>query len=47
MHEELNFVNFNRIPPLYAITDTQMVVYHDGKLEFVGGTPEIFGEKKI
>ena len=33
--------------PIYAITDTQMVVYHDGKLEFVGGVPEIFGEKKI
>lgn len=33
--------------PIYAITDKQMVVYHDGKLEFVGGIPEIFGEKKI
>ena len=33
--------------PIYAITDTQMVVYHDGELEFVGGVPEIFGEKKI
>ena len=33
--------------PIYAITDTQMVVYHDGELEFVGGDPEIFGEKKI
>ena len=33
--------------PIYAITDTQMVVCHDGKLEFVGGDPEIFGEKKI
>ena len=33
--------------PIYAITDTQMVVCHDGKLEFVGGTPEIFGEEKI
>lgn len=27
--------------PIYAITDTQMVVYHDGELEFVGGVPEI------
>lgn len=25
--------------PIYAITDKQMVVYHDGKLEFVGGIP--------
>ena len=33
--------------PVYAIKDTQMVVYHDGELEFVGGVPEIFGEKKI
>ncbi len=33
--------------PIYAITDTQMVVCHDGKLGFVGGDPEIFGEKKI
>ncbi len=26
------------------ITDTQMVVYHDKGLEYVGGTSEVFGK---
>ena len=33
--------------PVYAIKDTQMIVYKDGELEFVGGKPEVFGKKKI
>ena len=33
--------------PVYAIKDTQMIVYKDGELEFVGGKPEVFVKKKI
>ena len=30
---------------VYAIKDSQAVVYNDGKIEFIGGTPDIFGKK--
>ena len=30
---------------VYAIKDSQAVVYNDGKIEFIGGTPDIFGRK--
>lgn len=30
--------------PLYGVTDTQAVIYDNGKLEFVGGNPVKFGE---
>lgn len=29
--------------PLYGVTDTQAVVYNEGKIEFVGGKPVKFG----
>ena len=29
--------------PVYAITDKQAVAYIDGKIKFIGGTPETFG----
>ena len=32
--------------PLYGVTDTQAVIYKDGKLEFVGGNPVKFGRDK-
>ena len=28
--------------PLYAITDTQAIIYNEGKIEFVGGEPVIY-----
>lgn len=31
--------------PVYAIKDTQAVIYNEGKIEFVGGNPELFGNK--
>lgn len=30
--------------PIYAITDTQAVIYNGGKISFCGGNPEIFGK---
>lgn len=30
---------------VYAIKDSQAVIYNDGKIEFIGGTPDIFGKK--
>lgn len=30
---------------VYAIRDNQAVAYTDGKIEFIGGEPEIFGNK--
>ena len=30
--------------PVYAIRDNQVVIYDEGKLNFVGGNPEIFGK---
>ena len=30
---------------VYAIKDSQAVVYNDGKIEFIGGIPDIFGRK--
>lgn len=29
---------------VYAITDTQAIIYNDGEIEFVGGKPEMFGK---
>lgn len=29
---------------VYAVTDTQAVAYIDGKIKFIGGTPEILGK---
>jgi len=31
--------------PVYALKDTQAVIYNDGKIEFVGGEPLYFGKK--
>lgn len=30
---------------VYAIKDSQAVIYNDGKIEFIGGMPEVFGKK--
>lgn len=30
---------------VYAIKDSQAVIYNDGKIEFIGGIPEVFGKK--
>jgi peptidase E len=30
---------------LYGVTDTQAVMFNDGKVKFVGGEPKIFGKK--
>ena len=30
--------------PVYAVKDNQAVIYDDGKMNFVGGNPEIFGK---
>ena len=30
---------------VYAIKDSQAIVYNDEKIEFIGGTPDIFGRK--
>ena len=30
--------------PVYAIQDNQVVIYDEGKINFVGGKPEIFGK---
>ena len=32
---------------VYAITDKQAVAYVDGKIKFIGGIPEIIGEKSL
>ena len=31
---------------VYAITDKQAIAYIDGKVKFIGGEPEIFGNNK-
>ena len=31
---------------LYAVTDTQMVVYNNGEIKFIGGDPVIFGKNR-
>jgi dipeptidase E len=31
---------------LYGVTDTQAVIFNEGKVEFVGGRPVIFGKQK-
>lgn len=30
--------------PLYGVTDTQAVLFNDGKVEFIGGQPAVFGK---
>lgn len=32
--------------PVYAIKDKQAIIYNDGKIYFVGGEPEVFGQIK-
>lgn len=32
--------------PVYAIKDTQAVIYDDGEIEFVGGEVDVFGKQK-
>ena len=32
---------------VYAVTDKQAVAYIDGKVKFIGGTPEIFGNTNL
>lgn len=32
--------------PLYALTDSQALIYDEGKVEYVGGNPVIFGNNK-
>lgn len=49
--EDHQFRNRERLTPLlkdhpfllYGVTDTQAVIYNDGKVEFAGGEPAIFG----
>lgn len=33
--------------PVYAITDKQAVAYIDGKIKFIGGTPEVFEKNTL
>lgn len=40
----LNETLANNPFPVYAIKDTQAIAYIDGKIEYIGGKPDIFGK---
>lgn len=31
--------------PVYAITDNQAIIYNNGEIKYVGGEPDVFGQK--